>query len=1131
MIRTENFSWKSLRYRLLMVYVCSLVCKALSVATVSAQSGAPPIRSYFARDYRAEQQNLDLVQDQAGILYIGNRAGLLTYDGRYWQLHRLPDSSAIQRIALDAHQRIWTATAHDFGFWQPDTTGHLRYRSVYRPRLQRGGQPRAERSDTTAVPTGGVRQVQGFYLFGNRFLIATDDTLYEWLDKNRRLHPLPIRSDSTVASVDQAVWLPGAGLLTVVGDTAYAAPTSRWLAPCRVRRILSLPEAGKKLIATDQGLFIHDGAKPLFFSTLADYYFKRNVISDAALLPNGHWAIATERAGLVILNPRRRRIETSINQAVGLQTDEVNRIWLDREGGLWLGLQVGLARADVFSPLASYDNLGLRGGVNDYGFLHRTPYFATERGFFYLDVSRVEARFEPVSGIYANSSSLTIYQGMVYVATGAGVYRVEGDSSRLLFPGAATEVWASRIFPGRIYVATFNGLAYFEHRHPREKATLQLKYVPNAGYRILHFVEDWFGQIWAETDRGIIRLGMGRPGQPARALVVQGLPASGSIRMVEAFGEIVFCTTQGLFMFNRKLRKCVPFTVLGESWGGKPIANVFEDPYTRAVLVSTKEGLWYGLPNPTADTAQRRREPYLWQLHTFKTYPSLKANLIIPYQKNEYWIGSEFGLLRFAPQGFKVRTEAPSVQLRRVVLNGDSSLFGGYWLNRTARPNPADRLDSLQLARLTQYTGYGSLRLELSSACYTNEDAIEYRWWVEGAAKTWSAWTTQTDFELANLPAGHYRIHLQARLNAEHGPELVVPFVVKPQWYETRQARVLFVLGAILTLILIFIIVVQANANALKRRNEELRILVDERTRELREQNDRIEKANAEILRVNDEITNANSLLTTANEAILEKNREIAQKNEDITASIQYAKRIQSAILPKPENLQEAFADQFIFFRPRDIVSGDFYWFAKASDTRYVLAVGDCTGHGVPGALMSMIGSSALNKIVKEQAVTEPHLILGHLHQAVHVSLQQNLESTYLRDGMDIAILTLDTASQTLELASAQRPVYLFLSGEFEQLEPDKQPIGGPAPEKTFTLHRYTYRTGDRVYLFSDGYPDQFGGDLGRKFQTRRLRELIQSLQPQPLAEHGPQLQATYDTWKGSHEQVDDVLVVGVELP
>jgi serine phosphatase RsbU (regulator of sigma subunit) len=253
----------------------------------------------------------------------------------------------------------------------------------------------------------------------------------------------------------------------------------------------------------------------------------------------------------------------------------------------------------------------------------------------------------------------------------------------------------------------------------------------------------------------------------------------------------------------------------------------------------------------------------------------------------------------------------------------------------------------------------------------------------------------------------------------------------------------------------------------------------------------------------------------------------IEAKNEEITDSIAYAKRIQKAILPSQKSVSEHFPDCFILFKPKDIVAGDFYWMA-AQEKHTLLAVADCTGHGVPGAMVSVVCHGALNRSIKEFNLREPNEILDKTREIVIETFDKSEED--VKDGMDIALCTFNNDRTKLHYAGANNSLYLIRDGEFREIKPDKQPIGKFLESKPFTNHVIDVKAGDCIYLFSDGFADQFGGDKGKKLKYATFKEILLNNHTIPMVDQRTILKNSFEKWRGELEQVDDVCVIGVRL-
>lgn len=351
--------------------------------------------------------------------------------------------------------------------------------------------------------------------------------------------------------------------------------------------------------------------------------------------------------------------------------------------------------------------------------------------------------------------------------------------------------------------------------------------------------------------------------------------------------------------------------------------------------------------------------------------------------------------------------------------------------------------------------------------------------------------------------------------------------VMQMQFAKERQNRFVLVgLLSILVLMSIFAIIFYYN----NFKNKEINIV--------------LQKQNQEIVKQKEEIEEQSNELKNANEKILEKNVIIEKKNEDITASINYAKRIQMSMLPSTEMIATALPESFVFFRPREIISGDFYWFAEAEETnanKIVLVAADCTGHGVPGALMSMLGDSLLNQIVFDKEIYSPDIILAELHKGIQKVLHQG--ATENKDGMDVSICTIDLKNRILEFAGASNPLVYIQPDiadipQLHYIKGDRMHIGGRIKgSRNFQFNKHSVKIDKPTtfYIFTDGYQDQFGQEEGsnkpRKFLPKHFRDLLFCIHHLEMNQQKEILELTFQDWKGKkHRQTDDVLVIGVRV-
>jgi serine phosphatase RsbU (regulator of sigma subunit) len=266
------------------------------------------------------------------------------------------------------------------------------------------------------------------------------------------------------------------------------------------------------------------------------------------------------------------------------------------------------------------------------------------------------------------------------------------------------------------------------------------------------------------------------------------------------------------------------------------------------------------------------------------------------------------------------------------------------------------------------------------------------------------------------------------------------------------------------------------------------------------------------------------------NNLLKQKNKLLAESNRLITSSITYASFIQAAILPPLDLFKESFPQHFILFKPKDIVSGDFYWITKVKD-QTIIALADCTGHGVPGAFMSMLGITLLNEIINIQHIISTNKILDMLRKKIIDALRQKADTYDSRDGMDISVCSIDTQSKQMEFSGAYRPIVILSDRKMKLIDGDKMPIGFHKTRNSpFKKIKYNFSSGDIFYLYTDGYPDQFGGELGKKYTRQKFRNLLDSIHELPLDEQKDKLEKELIKWKGNIEQIDDITVLGIKV-
>ena len=459
--------------------------------------------------------------------------------------------------------------------------------------------------------------------------------------------------------------------------------------------------------------------------------------------------------------------------------------------------------------------------------------------------------------------------------------------------------------------------------------------------------------------------------------------------------------------------------------------------------------------------------------NTIETYS--KRNGFVGVQANpnaglmdsdgKMWFGTVNGAILYQPIKYAPPAKQPLTQIRRIRVNlEDRPLSNNMHLSFNEN----------------------AIIIDYASICLTNPEAVIYQVMLEGADKDWQPATREASSKYSALPPNSYTFKVRARNSS--GVWNTVPtnfsFRIGPPFYRTWWFISLCIFfGSIL-----LIIYIKIRERTLIKEKEILEEKVRERT--------------AEVVFVNNELV---------------------MKNKDITDSILYASRIQNALLPPDLPIENTF----VMFKPRDIVSGDFFWYLSEGNKHWIAAV-DCTGHGVPGAFMSIIGFNSLNTIIKELGITKPSEILDRLDVEVSKTLHQYNPDDQIHDGMDIALVCYDSKTKIIEYSGAFNPFWIVRNGELIETRANRFAIGlMPGLEKSFTNNEIAIESGDNIYLFSDGYADQFGGSSGKKLKVGSFKELILKINQHSTPMQKQILENYFDEWKGNHFQVDDVLVIG----
>jgi serine phosphatase RsbU (regulator of sigma subunit) len=477
------------------------------------------------------------------------------------------------------------------------------------------------------------------------------------------------------------------------------------------------------------------------------------------------------------------------------------------------------------------------------------------------------------------------------------------------------------------------------------------------------------------------------------------------------------------------------------------------------------------------------------KLDGFRGIECVQNASAVDHQGN-LWFATNVGVTKYNLEEDRINKTEPITNLKEIRLFFESVDWTEY----------ADQVDystGLPLGLELPYA-QNHLTFDFVGVSLTIPDNVKYRFYLMGLDNVWSPPSTTPEAVYSNIPPGEYTFMVMSA-NSDgiwNKQPVKFDFTINPPFWKTwwfTLVCLLVTVGGLYTYL-------SRREKRIMKQQKILEEMVTERTHQLNEKKKEVEL----------------------------QNEEIAKKNKDITGSIYYAQRIQEAILPDRNNLVELIPESFIFFKPKDIVSGDFYWFKRESNKVFIAAV-DCTGHGVPGAFMSMVANQLLSRIIIDDGVHDPGEVLRLLHSGVIEALASSDRDVISLGGLDMVLCSFNLQEMSMDYACGSRPLLRIRDGKSELFKGEKYPVGMILDkERYFTTHVLKLKAGDKYYMYSDGYTDQFGGPNYDKFMPGKFVGLLEGFDNMTMEEQKEGLEIIMDEWIGDRNQIDDMLVIGV---
>ena len=1044
---------------------------------------------YKPDEYGHYIQNWAIAEDARGMIYVANNDGVMEFDGASWRLIKLTDDDITISVASDSSGRIYAGGVKEIGYLALDDSGRMAFRRI-----------------THLLPDSlrDFSYVWSIQIIDKYVYYQSVKQIIRWDIRTNEIKvfgpgdfQFGIKHGSSYYVRNR-----GVGLMRIEGDELKLVPNGEFFADQPFMFMVPF-ESGRSVVTSGNGLMLYDGKRFLPFANEAEAYLKQHQPLNACVIDSGLIAIATATGGVVVIDSQGRWRQL-FDKSTGLLSNDINSVFRSRSGGLWVATQYGLAYIDYPSPLTWIPTFDLQ-----------AQSIVRYRGQLMMGCVQGLRALKPRIRMPAQADDVPGSPSIIWNLLAVGNQLLVGSENGFSLHGEAYYGQLSE--DPSIHAIKLEGTDRVVAAGTESIYLLELKLghwviadtLPILGNEVYHLIEHPKGVVWAGTRDGFVtKYDLRKPGKPAavqydttRIPQINGSLVQ-DIRFLADGNDLLVYTSLGLLQYDPRSDRFVPDDRFGSRftsgrWG---------------IFAIEADRWWSGRYWIAAYTTQTTEYRILRATRTrsgiYEIDPSrlgilgrIKVMSLFSEPDGVLWVGTDKGLVRY-DQKLESGFEKPFPALVRSVRAGNKQLFWGSLMNADSIP-VIDREDP-QPFRIAYRDN--TIRFEYASLFYLQPALTEYQHRLLGFEEEWSPWSRELFKEYTNLPEGDYTFEVRAR-NVYGVVSAVATqrLVILPPWYRTWWAYSLFVLAFTGLIYGVFRWRLQALAEA----NRILEYKVEERTAEVVRQSQQLELQNQEIVR---------------------QKEEIEHQNQEITDSIKYASRIQEAILPSRMAIARAFPHSFVLYKPKDIVSGDFYWFAEEGDWRLIAAV-DCTGHGIPGAFMSVLGSSLLNQIVSEKRITDPGTILNRLNDLVRENLHQVDSKSESKDGMDLMLLAFPPEADRVLYCGANNPLYLVRGGELTEFKAHKYPIGGGQYEdRHFETSELPLEDGDVLYIFSDGYADQFGGPNRRKFMYGKFKKYLVQLHQLPMAQQREELDRTIEAWRAESgvEQIDDILVIGL---
>lgn len=1103
--------------------------------SLTAQDGHTYINNFELPGKLNEQKISALAIGEDNAAFIAGAYGVHIFDGsRLISVSNKPKN--VLSLARDSSAaEVYVGLKNGFGYIKQTETGNYRYFSLF--------YDKQSHCEITEI------------LFTDKFVFFYGDSrIYQYNKSEKKI--------SEKISPEEGRWFAGSfvhrnKLYVNIGEKGIAKYEEGELKPLYSGRkfkdayvLFGIRYNFKNtLIGTDDNriyLFNGKGFKQFAAFTEIRNFLEENILRKGIDYSQNYFALTTLTGGCVLIDKNYGKTKHTINYQTGLPDDEITAVAKDSQNGIWLAHPEGLSVFDLEMPVKNFSSYpGNNSNINDLIFTDKRLYIATNAGVFelkddtrnnrkieyvrkkvskpvyytttertgFLNLKKKKVRkkryktsyelvpkitskkgektkaYVKIKNLNQKCKHLYRFRNRLLAVSDFGVYELKDSIAEPVVTDLFCYDLTAEQDTDILYTASHKGIQKLSYHPAEEEEKDEQGEWKNAqlfdelNEPVYSLAKDQDGNLWFGTEGKAF---IARPDTAYKYRKPEEIPFEKEINeevIVKNIGkQIIFVQSSGIYRY-------------------KPETNNIVFDRTGEQNILGKDNLWLtgNKAIQVLDTSKA-----IYNTDYLKLFNKLKA--IYKDADNNIW------LLNGKNGVFKIPSDTAAQKKSKLKISFLSL---------------RDNTDSLYILQkpVFEYEN-NSLHFSYTAPSRYGQNSTEYRYKIEGFDnfKKWSDWSKQATLHLSFVPPGNYTLHIQARniLGQKSNIESLSFEVLEPFW----QSNWFYLIMSVLLLILLYLVYYLSRLR-LRIKNKRLEKIVAARTAELSEKNVQLQTQKEEIEAQRDKV------IEQKNEIELQKER-IEKQKRNIEDSIEYARNIQQAIMPPMTFINKIAPQNFILYKPKDVVSGDFYWFAQKHGKLY-FAAADCTGHGVPGAFVSMLGVSFLNEILSSaEKDISPSEILNRLKSKIIKALHQTGDADEAKDGMDMALCRIDTKNMRAMFAGAFNPLYIARNGKIIEYSGDKQPIGiFDFEEKTtlFTNHEFELRKNDTLYVFSDGYPDQFGGKRDRKFNIGNLKKLILKMQDMPLAQQHKKMDEVIENWRaGVSPQIDDILVIGVKI-